>query len=75
MSKKTKNTKIQDSFQKMSLKALDELLKKTEDEWFQLKIDLKLDKVKDVHQPRKTRKKIARIKTAINKKKKEEKQK
>ena len=44
------------------------LLKKVQEEWWKLKIDLRIGKLKDVHAPRKKRKEIARIKTIIRNK-------
>lgn len=47
---------------------LQELLKKAQEEWWELKIDLKIGKLKDVHAPGKKRQEIARIKTIIKEK-------
>jgi ribosomal protein L29 len=45
---------------------LEQQLEKLEEEWMNLKVDLRMGKLKDVHQPRKKRKEIARIKTQLN---------
>lgn len=61
---KTKTKKKQN----LSIKSKTELLKlleKTQEDWWKLKMDLKIGKLKDVHAPKKKRKEIARIKTVI----------
>jgi len=44
---------------------LKQQLDKLEEEWMNLKIDLRMGKLKDVHLPRKKRKEIARIRTKM----------
>lgn len=51
-----------------SIVELKQLLKKTQAEWMKLKMDLKIDKLKDVCEPRKKQKEIAIIKTIISEK-------
>lgn len=62
--KKTKEEQLADK----SVKELEELLKKTEKEWFKLKMELKTNRLKDVHGPRSKRKEISRIKTIMREK-------
>lgn len=62
--KKTKEQKLIDK----PIIELKKLLRETQAEWFKLKMDLRVGKLKDVHAPKKKRKEIARIKTIIREK-------
>jgi ribosomal protein L29 len=50
------------------LNILKEKLKTAYHDWFKLGMDLKTNKLKNVHKPRSQRKEIARIKTVIREK-------
>jgi ribosomal protein L29 len=56
------------NLKEQSLSQLKDLLDQTKAEWVKLSMDLKVAKLKDVHEPLKTRRQIARIKTLIRKK-------
>jgi len=60
-----KKTKKDQSLVDKSKAELAGLLKKAQEDWCELKMDLKIGKLKDVHAPKKKRKEIARIKTIL----------
>ena len=68
MSKASKNKLKKDDLRVKSTDELEKLLKKDYEEWWKLKIDLKIGKLKDVHAASKKRKEIARIKTILKEK-------
>lgn len=67
MAKKKDKIKTKDLADK-SMAELKQLLKKAQEKWVELRMDLKIGKLKDVHVAKKKRKEIARIKTLIREK-------
>lgn len=66
--KKVEKPEVKINLAEMTILQLKEEEKKTRNEWVKVKMDLKVGKLKDVHQPKKLRKQIAKIKTLIKEK-------
>jgi ribosomal protein L29 len=65
MTAKAKGKNQKKDLAKQTLEELKKLEEEARTEWFKLRMDLKTGKLKDVHQAKKKRKEIAKIKTFI----------
>ena len=65
MPDKNKKSKLVKDLAKQTIESLKKLLEEAQTEWFKLRMDLTTGKLKDVHQAKKKRKEIAKIKTFI----------